>query len=115
VCTVSNAELQIPCHAADVFRKLNISAALKEKISLPLAYYDNLGCQDLGVLARLSYLYCSIEKKRTLKIEFLPNHKTSVRTSQETRLRYKDQPVNAVYCESHTKHTDTLCGQNADF
>jgi hypothetical protein len=21
----------------------------------------------------------------------------------------------AVYCENHTKHTDTLCGQNAEF
>jgi hypothetical protein len=25
---------------------------------------------------------------------------------------YKAQPVNAVYCENHTEHTDTLCGQN---
>jgi hypothetical protein len=21
----------------------------------------------------------------------------------------------AVYCENHTKHTDTLCGQNSEF
>jgi hypothetical protein len=21
----------------------------------------------------------------------------------------------AVYCENHTEHTDTLCGQNAEF
>jgi hypothetical protein len=23
--------------------------------------------------------------------------------------------TNAVYCENHTKHKDTLCGQNAEF
>jgi hypothetical protein len=29
---------------------------------------------------------------------------------------YEVQPVNAVYCENHTEHTDTLCvGQNAEF
>jgi hypothetical protein len=38
----------------------------------------------------------------------------SVRTSQETRLHYISQPVNAVYCENHTEHTNTLCGQNAE-
>jgi hypothetical protein len=46
-----------------------------------------------------------------------------VRTSQEThyvsatkpnRLMLFREPV-AVYCENHTEHTDTLCGQNADF
>jgi hypothetical protein len=26
-----------------------------------------------------------------------------------------DHPVNAVYCENHMEHTDTLCGQNAEF
>jgi hypothetical protein len=25
-----------------------------------------------------------------------------------SRLRYRDQPVNAVYCENHTEHTDTV-------
>jgi hypothetical protein len=36
------------------------------------------------------------------------------------RLHYKDQLVNAVYgtiavyFENHTKHTNTLCGQNAE-
>jgi hypothetical protein len=47
----------------------------------------------------------------------------SVRTSQEThyisatkitRLILFREMV-AVYCESHTKHTNTLCGQNAEF
>jgi hypothetical protein len=31
------------------------------------------------------------------------------------RLRYKHQPVNAVYCENHMEHTNTLSGQNAQF
>jgi hypothetical protein len=49
--------------------------------------------------------------------------KTSVRTSQETyyvsaakpnRLMVFRETV-AVYCENHTEHLDTLCGQNAEF
>jgi hypothetical protein len=40
-------------------------------------------------------------------------YKYSVRTSQETlRLHSNDQPVNAVYCENHKEHINTLCGQN---
>jgi hypothetical protein len=47
----------------------------------------------------------------------------SVRTSQEThyvtatkpnRLMLFEETV-AVYCENHTEHTVTLCGQNAEF
>jgi hypothetical protein len=46
-----------------------------------------------------------------------------VRTSQEThsvsttktnRLMLFRETV-AVYCENHTEHTNTLCGQNAEF
>jgi hypothetical protein len=45
-----------------------------------------------------------------------------VRTSQEThyfttktnRLMLFGETV-AVYCEDRTEHTDTLCGQNAEF
>jgi hypothetical protein len=49
--------------------------------------------------------------------------KIPVRTSQEThyvsatetnRLMLFGETV-AVYCENHTEHTDTLCGQNAEF
>jgi hypothetical protein len=42
-------------------------------------------------------------------------------TGNTSRLRYKAQPVNAVwgnvavYCENHTARTNTLCGQNAEF
>jgi hypothetical protein len=47
----------------------------------------------------------------------------SIRTSLETyyvsatkpnRLMLFRETV-AVYCENHTEHTDTLCGQNAEF
>jgi hypothetical protein len=54
---------------------------------------------------------------------FLVIYTNSVRTSQETysdpdtksnRLRLFRETV-AVYWENHTEHTDTLCGQNAEF
>jgi hypothetical protein len=50
-------------------------------------------------------------------------YKNSVRTSQEThyntatnasRLMLFREP-SAVYCENHMEHTNTLCGQNAEF
>jgi hypothetical protein len=40
---------------------------------------------------------------------FYITYKNPVRTSQETRPRYKGQPVNAVYCEDHMKYINTLC------
>jgi hypothetical protein len=50
-------------------------------------------------------------------------NKTPVRTSQETHYVSTTKPNRlmlfgetvAVYCENHTGHTDTLCGQNAEF
>jgi hypothetical protein len=47
----------------------------------------------------------------------------SVRTSQETHYIFATKPnrlmlfreIIAVYCENHTEHTNTLCGQNAEF
>jgi hypothetical protein len=47
----------------------------------------------------------------------------SVRTSQETHYVSVTKPNRlflfretvAVYCENHTEHKDTLCGQNAGF
>jgi hypothetical protein len=47
----------------------------------------------------------------------------SVPTSQETRYVTATKPnrlmlfreIIAVYCENHTEHTNTLCGQNAEF
>jgi hypothetical protein len=46
-----------------------------------------------------------------------------VRTSKETYYVSATKPNQlmvfreriAVYCENHTEHTDTLCGQNAEF
>jgi hypothetical protein len=54
----------------------------------------------------------------TSKTKFLLNsiYKLSpYLTGNALHLRYKPQPVNAVYCENHTKHTDPLCGQNVEF
>jgi hypothetical protein len=50
-------------------------------------------------------------------------YKYSVRTSRETHYISARKPSRlmlfgetlAVYCENHTEHTDTLCGQNAEF
>jgi hypothetical protein len=47
----------------------------------------------------------------------------SVSTSQETHYVSAKKPNRlmlfgetvAVYCENHTEHTDTLCGQSAEF
>jgi hypothetical protein len=50
-------------------------------------------------------------------------HKNSVRASQEThgvsttefnRLMLFEE-TGAVYCDNYMKHTNTLCGQNAEF
>jgi hypothetical protein len=50
-------------------------------------------------------------------------HKYSVRTSQEPHVSLTKTNLSllcgenkiSVYCESHTKHTNALCGQNAVF
>jgi hypothetical protein len=50
-------------------------------------------------------------------------YKSSVSTSQETRYVSATKPNRlmlfvetvAVYSENHTEHTNTLCGQNAEF
>jgi hypothetical protein len=50
-------------------------------------------------------------------------YKISVRTSQDTHYVSATKPNHlllfretvAVYCENHTEHINTLCGQNAEF
>jgi hypothetical protein len=57
-----------------------------------------------------------------LKTQFLLNYINSVCTPQEThvtttkpnQLMLFGETV-AVYCENHTEHKNTLCGQNAEF
>jgi hypothetical protein len=46
--------------------------------------------------------------------EVNPNniYKLSSYLTGNTCLRYKSQSVNAVYCENHTEHINTLRGQN---
>jgi hypothetical protein len=41
-------------------------------------------------------------------------HNHCVSTTKPNRLMLFEETV-AVYCEKHMKHTDTLCGQNAEF
>jgi hypothetical protein len=56
-----------------------------------------------------------------LKTEFI--YKNSVRTSQETHYVSATMPnrlmlfreIVTVYCENHTEHRNTLCGQNVWF
>jgi hypothetical protein len=53
----------------------------------------------------------------------LVTYKSSVRTSEEKHyvsaikldqlMLFRE--TNTVYCENHTKHINTLCGQNVDF
>jgi hypothetical protein len=58
---------------------------------------------------------------RSLKSEIRVNT-DSVRTSQETHYVTATKPnqlmlfreIIAVYCENHTEHLNTLCGQNAE-
>jgi hypothetical protein len=60
---------------------------------------------------------------RSLKTEFILIHKHSVRASQERHYVTATKPNRlmlfretvAVYCKNHTEHTNTLCGQNAEF
>jgi hypothetical protein len=57
-----------------------------------------------------------------VKQEVLGKTKRLLRTSQETHYVTATKPKRlilfgetvAVYCENHTEHTDTLCGQNAE-
>jgi hypothetical protein len=80
-------------------------------------------------------VYCEnhMEHKYTVWIEnhTIPYHtmqssviyKNPVRTSQETHYVSATKPNRltlfretvAVYCENHTEHTNTMCGQNAEF
>jgi hypothetical protein len=66
--------------------------------------------------------FCVTFAKRTHAYTHLHAYKNTVRTSQEThyvssteikRLMLFRETV-AVYCEKHTEHTNTLCGQNAE-
>jgi hypothetical protein len=64
-------------------------------------------------------LFLTLSRRNFFEIIYI----NSIRTSQEThylstskpnRLTLFEETV-AVYCENYTGHTDTLCGQNAEF
>jgi hypothetical protein len=60
--------------------------------------------QSFGVLKRLVHIVTSLYLTgNTLRLRSKPN-----------RLMLFGETV-AVYCENHTEHTDTLCGQNVEF
>jgi hypothetical protein len=56
-------------------------------------------------------------------LQYILCRRITVCTSQETHYISAIQPnwlmlfreAIAVYCENHKEHTDTLCGQNAEF
>jgi hypothetical protein len=50
-----------------------------------------------------------------VQIQFVPHRKHNyVSPTKSSRLMLFKERV-AVYCENHTEHTNTLCGQNAEF
>jgi hypothetical protein len=49
-----------------------------------------------------------------IRIQFVPPRKHYVSATNPNRLTLFGKTV-AAYCENHTEHTDTLCGQNAEF
>jgi hypothetical protein len=68
--------------------------------SLFVASYDSQG---------LRWRYSNPQE---VLLSFKIQNPSSYLTGNTLRLRYTDKPVNAVYCENRTEHTNTLCGQN---
>jgi hypothetical protein len=49
-----------------------------------------------------------------IRILFVPHRKHYVSATETNRLTLFGETV-AVYCMNHMEHTNTLCGQNAEF
>jgi hypothetical protein len=49
-----------------------------------------------------------------MKIQSVPHRKHIASATKHNRLMLFRETV-SVYCENHTEHTDTLCGQNVEF
>jgi hypothetical protein len=99
-------------------------------LSSLMIYVHSCNLTHLDFLLKKVYLHsvCPIcffnkEVRSIRRINANNLNKHSVRTSQETRHISATEPNRlmlfgetvAVYCENHTEHTDTLCGQNAEF
>jgi hypothetical protein len=90
---------------------------LKPGFRLIKVYYDSHGTWKYFLLRQNSVLI-----KGPFKTGFTV-YTNSVRTSQETHYVSTTEPNRlmlfsetvAVYCENHMEHTNTLCGQNAEF
>jgi hypothetical protein len=91
-----------------------------ESVSLPYRFPFNqkVALRGLHIFkkksVKLCFVFCSLLTQSL--------YRTSIRTSQEThyvsatettRLMLFGETV-AVYCENHTEHINTLCGQNAE-
>jgi hypothetical protein len=63
-----------------------------------------------GLPLKHELLLNDIEKSSS----YLTGNKHYVSATKPNRLMLFRETV-AVYCENHTEHTDTLCGQNAEF
>jgi hypothetical protein len=75
------------------------------------------------ILIAIMHILCLFVWSNELQAFPIPATLKSSRTSQETHFgtaaeRNRLMPFGetvAVYCENHTEHIDTLCGQNAEF
>jgi hypothetical protein len=79
-----------------------------------------------GLNARLPpslSFFCFLCRATTFPFFLFVQIMPSVHTSQETHYVSATKPnrlmpfreIIAVYCENHTEHVNTLCGQNAEF
>jgi hypothetical protein len=62
----------------------------------------------IGLLMETQCVSCEVET------EFLHIYKKFMPQIVNTYGLMLFKETNAVYCENHTKHTNTLCGQNAE-
>jgi hypothetical protein len=82
--------------------------------SLFVASYDSQGYGG-GIRNRLhTGIKDWIPSVFYIQIQFVPHRKHYVSATEPNRLMLFRETV-AVYCENRTGHTNTLCGQNAEF
>jgi hypothetical protein len=77
---------------------------------------------ELATLSRFNHTFLFLHTRRSafwslqfnnLNIQSVPHRKHYVSATEPNRLMLLRETV-AVYCENHTEHTDTLCGQTAE-
>jgi hypothetical protein len=60
-------------------------------------------------------MFADLPLSNLLYIRIIYFDDANLRIRHTLRLRYRAQPVTAVYFQNHTEHADTLSGQNAGF